>query len=904
MKNKFIRWIIVLILLVVLSAYTTLAAQDLGVIQKSNPSFILNFTNETNKVYIENGDFNLTNSSNDLIVYFNPNPENVSDKIFKLVPQQGKKLKDGESYTLTVKYHDDVPNYNISVYTFQIKYPELILTLIEPSLGVSPVTPFNFTIQSDRAANCKCALLDDLYSNMPFNFGTANNLSHKIIGFSQTGKIYVKCKDENEKITNLSVTLAVDLLQPKIVYKYANSITEPPINTTLIIRTDEPTVCKYINNSGVDYIDMTPFPGYNESNESAYTFEHQIILGENDLIDHMTNKFFLRCKNKAGTLSDIDYIGINVNTNSSLTIIVEEPKRYITDTTPLFNVTTNKKANCLIYNDSSVQYLVKPMTPSASQKEHNAELSELPLGTYTYYIKCTSSIDVQKISVTFSIDNTPPSMLYVNIISPLVNQTNITYKDNELCGKWEAQDNESSIELYAYYIFWNKTTPELIKQGTTKNKEECIEVKLNDTQKYYFSISAKNNIGLWSDNKTSSSIQVDVNLTPVGCDNNKKDGDETDIDCGGICRGCLNGKSCLEDSDCYYKFCNASNKCAQPSCDDETRNGLETDMDCGGNCKKCELGESCKKDSDCESNNCDSEECSLATDKCLNDKLDIQETDVDCGGVCSGCSIGKHCNLNSDCISAAECKNKTCNLRPMDSDNDGIIDSKDNCPDIPNADQLDEDNDTKGDMCDGDSDNDGLPDSFEQQYFACVKCANERDDSDKDGITNLEEYKYNTNPLKADTDNDKYDDKTEVDSGTDPLDPNSHPKGSSFKYVVVLLFFLCTLIVICFFGYKMIKEKERKFIPPRAPFSPPAFRPLQQPLQRRNIIPEQRVPVMRAPVMSQIKPQIKKEEETEKQPTMQAQQQKPQQTLPQKNAFTKLSEMAKTVRQEQKNLAL
>jgi len=47
-----------------------------------------------------------------------------------------------------------------------------------------------------------------------------------------------------------------------------------------------------------------------------------------------------------------------------------------------------------------------------------------------------------------------------------------------------------------------------------------------------------------------------------------------------------------------------------PTCFDRRRNGDETDTDCGGDdCRLCSLGDSCAVDSDCETNNCDDGTC-------------------------------------------------------------------------------------------------------------------------------------------------------------------------------------------------------------------------------------------------------------------------------------------------------
>lgn len=44
----------------------------------------------------------------------------------------------------------------------------------------------------------------------------------------------------------------------------------------------------------------------------------------------------------------------------------------------------------------------------------------------------------------------------------------------------------------------------------------------------------------------------------------------------------------------------------------------------------------------------------------------------------------------------------------LDRDNDGVQDSRDNCPKISNSDQLDTDEDGRGDVCDLDIDGDGI----------------------------------------------------------------------------------------------------------------------------------------------------------------------------------------------------
>ncbi len=182
----------------------------------------------------------------------------------------------------------------------------------------------------------------------------------------------------------------------------------------------------------------------------------------------------------------------------------------------------------------------------------------------------------------------------------------------------------------------------------------------------------------------------------IACENKAKDGDETDVDCGGSCAKCADGKVCKAAGDCVSGYCNDSGKCATkpcetakdcsrgavcengscvipPSCTDGIKNQDETDVDCGGSCAaKCNLDESCGVNADCNTNKCDAGKCiergckadvdcgkNLKCDldtrmcylppSCKDDIKNQDETDIDCGGSCGACGLTKACKANTDC---------------------------------------------------------------------------------------------------------------------------------------------------------------------------------------------------------------------------------------------------------------
>jgi hypothetical protein len=115
-----------------------------------------------------------------------------------------------------------------------------------------------------------------------------------------------------------------------------------------------------------------------------------------------------------------------------------------------------------------------------------------------------------------------------------------------------------------------------------------------------------------------------------------------------------------------------------------------------------------------------------------------------------------------------------------DQDNDGILDSEDNCPRHPNPDQADSDKDGIGDVCNDDIDGDNIPNEMDN----CPRHPNpDQADSDKDGMgdvcdddidgdnipNEMDNCPRHPNPDQADSDK---------DGKGDACDDNGEPKDA------------------------------------------------------------------------------------------------------------------------------
>ncbi len=111
--------------------------------------------------------------------------------------------------------------------------------------------------------------------------------------------------------------------------------------------------------------------------------------------------------------------------------------------------------------------------------------------------------------------------------------------------------------------------------------------------------------GAWTGNETDVDCGGSCGAT---CQN----GNACKLDADCISGNCLAGAcvECVSGAQCASNVCSASHTCSAPSCNDQTKNGNETDVDCGGSCStKCAVGKACSVGADCASGDCQASVC-------------------------------------------------------------------------------------------------------------------------------------------------------------------------------------------------------------------------------------------------------------------------------------------------------
>ena len=215
-----------------------------------------------------------------------------------------------------------------------------------------------------------------------------------------------------------------------------------------------------------------------------------------------------------------------------------------------------------------------------------------------------------------------------------------------------------------YYDFW----AEECDDSNDDNTDDCLDTCLSATCGDGF---------LWAGHETCDDGNLENRdhcldtCELATCEDNVVSRDETDVDCGGtFCDPCGDGKICAVAGDCISLVCDEeTNICQASDCSDGVKNGNETDVDCGGDCQPCNSGKACNENPECRSRICDNGTCKKYNE-CEDDQLIAWEFYPDDPALWNKLCKNNPCALLDDETTSNE-YDEDCNGFASDRDGDG-----------------------------------------------------------------------------------------------------------------------------------------------------------------------------------------------------------------------------------------
>ncbi|MFH1439786.1 MAG: hypothetical protein ABIG89_04415 [Candidatus Woesearchaeota archaeon] len=558
-----------------------------------------------------------------------------------------------------------VYEYYIAISTFEGE----LLNVISPIKGVSDVEEFDLIIETAKelppADTCKLSTnpLVGYTSQLEKLSGRQFKKHINFPGMAEETyyTVFIKCDFPGGLFDIKEVELIWDVTPPSLEKVFIEpsdrksppNIVEHPLITNLTIVTDDKSRCKYSTVNTDSYFSMTPFDGY----ENLSFVNEQPLT---NLFDGYSYTYYVMCDNgptepASNHISEKANFTFNVNTSMFTGFTLVKPETYLGYNTVSFELhTTKQAANCEFGPSKELieQYVMNTVSEGVDRyKIHTAGPLQLSEGKHDFYFRCLTAAEGWiEDHFIFYIDLSPPDIQVKT--QPYTNSL------TTLTASWEAEDDEGiMVSLYNFSIGTAAGLDDIYEWSSTDDHKKTIKnLNLNNETTYWWNVIAQNSVGLWSV-VASNSTYVDPNYNPGEeilideeidlCKNDVKDNDETDIDCGGSCQECSNGKNCNLVSDCMSGQCELG-ICISAGCDDGIINQLETDIDCGGYCAACADDMNCNINSDCISGYCKAGLCTLPT--CNDGVQNGQELGADCGGQCP-----KECELKPGEESTASC---------------------------------------------------------------------------------------------------------------------------------------------------------------------------------------------------------------------------------------------------------
>ncbi len=293
-----------------------------------------------------------------------------------------------------------------------------------------------------------------------------------------TKELFVRCENSDGELSpEQKMNLEYDPSPPAILETKAapNPVLEG-IKTTLSLKTDDKTLCKFSDKGHTSY-ELMPyaFPGAQAdiaSTPNPFSFNSQKrILTQTHTADFFVNNFIglkkifpltFRCKNGAGDLSNLTSLNLTVDYSQLGAILSFSPNKETYAATNInLQIITSKKAKCTYsVNDTKI------LLDGAGTPTHTKLLTNLKESTYQYPFSCVMGEHTSQGVFEFTIDLTAPQITSVE-------DGKYTCGSNDIAVM--VYSNKKNITQYYYEVYDqgikepDTTTPPLNAINSTKD---------------------------------------------------------------------------------------------------------------------------------------------------------------------------------------------------------------------------------------------------------------------------------------------------------------------------------------------------------------------------------------------------------------------------------------------------
>ena len=536
-----------------------------------------------------------------------------SKEVFRYRPTQD--LPDG-SYTFTVsaKSLGAGSKANSQTISFAVD-TRMQFTILEPNrFGWSNQSVYNFKFSTGRElSSCRVARTEEAVKRDDISQPMGRDSSQKVFNYSEFNRIipargmaWVRCIDSegNTFITNFSIEVRTSA--PAISSLQA---TDNTVDSTLVTaETTHEAVCRYAINPAPAlpplWESMKPFESENELLQKDHVKTHKSFVQGQGIVLNIANNLSVKCRNLAGTFSDIKTTTFSIDTNAAESVKVTPASGSVVSRKFTLKAFTNGPAHCKYGVGSDA----KDMADEDNDYTHKAEVEFSGEGTHKISLTCKFIVnDRDKTAeLTYIVDSSAPSTPSVKVTGLAARNPDTIARNDRISGEWQSTDTQSGIRHYLASVY-DISGQLVFGPEQTSEASGTFNVGLENQESYYLNVTAVNNAGLESPGR-SQPVTVDISQISAECQNGVKNGLESGVDCGGPCQTCGTGLACTKNSDCTSGKCTGSvcQAQAQTTCSDFIKNQDETGVDCGGVCAKtegklCASGEGCTLDEDCKS---------------------------------------------------------------------------------------------------------------------------------------------------------------------------------------------------------------------------------------------------------------------------------------------------------------